>query len=159
MHGLGERAWLAASKVRRRALGLALASVAGLTAFGLLVFAAYGGLARVLAPELAAASLAAALALLAWLAHARTRDRARAQSPPPEPPPPDPAQELGAAVTALLRRAQTGTSDLATASLVAGFVVGSRRRATRRSERDADAAGAGASGAASNGRDTAARRW
>ena len=140
------------SKVRRRALGLALASVAGLTAFGLLVFAAYGGLARVLAPELAAASLAAALALLAWFAHARTRDRARAQSPPPEPPPPDPAQELGAAVTALLRRAEIGTSDLATASLVAGFVIGSRRRETHRSERDA-------AGAASNGRDTAARRW
>lgn len=110
-----------------------------------LALAAYQGLARVMASELAALALGLALLVSAGVLHRfskRRRCETRAWAAPALGSAPseiasvesallrsdalDPTAEVGRAVAGLLRQSQLGASDLAKASLVAGLVFGSR---------------------------------
>lgn len=125
------RAALAARlhELRLRAAALLAAFAAGAVGLAFLGLAAYRGLARVMAPDLAAATLGAVSLALALLALAWSRRRARpARVEASRAAGDDPAAAVGASLASLLRRAEAGRSDLATAGLVAGFVLGARRR-------------------------------
>ncbi len=126
------------SDLRVRVAWFVACAVVGAAGVAFLSLAAYQGLARVMPTELAAAVLGLALLALAGVLHGLAQRRSDASSartaPAPElphrngldPTALDPAAELGRAASSLLRQTELGSSDLATASLVAGLVFGSR---------------------------------
>jgi hypothetical protein len=113
------------TNLRLRTTWFVASAVVGSAGVAFLALAAYQGLARVMPTELAAVVLGLALLVLAAVLY-RCALPGPQGSELPRPAAPEPTAELGQAVASLLRQTELGSSDLATASLVAGLVFGSR---------------------------------
>jgi HAMP domain-containing protein len=139
------------SDLRLRVAWFVAYAVVATAGVAFLTFAAYQGLARAMPPELAAVVLGLALLAVAGVLQRFAQRRSPGRSPgrshgtDARTAPAaesthrngldsagfdsaglDPAAELGRAAASLLRQTELGKSDLATASLVAGLVFGSR---------------------------------